>query len=77
VLRARLADLTRGLAQAWACHGISINAVAPPTSVATLLGETQASEADLAAVAVRFADRKARGLSGHLLDAGGAARRAC
>lgn len=77
VLRARLADLTRGLAQAWAAHGISINAVAPPSSIGALTGEVQASDADLAVVALSLADRKGRAVSGHLLDAEGAAWRCC
>ncbi|WP_333793406.1 SDR family NAD(P)-dependent oxidoreductase [Hyphomicrobium sp.] len=77
VLRAELAALTRGLAREWAEHGISINAVAPPSSVAVLTGETEASEADLAAVAIELASRKGRGVSGHVLDATGSAGHCC
>lgn len=77
MLRADLADLTRGLAEQWAEHGIRINAVAPPSSVAVLGGDAQASDADLAAVALQLASRKGRSVSGHVLDAAGAARRWC
>lgn len=77
VLRAELAELTRGLAAAWAEHGIRINAVAPPSSIAAMGGEAQASDADLAAVALQLASRKGRSVSGHVLDAVGAARRWC
>lgn len=77
VLRAELAAMTRGLAAEWAEHGIRINAVAPPSSVATMGGETQASDADVATVALQLASRKGRSVSGHVLDATGAARRWC
>lgn len=76
ILRAELAELTRGLARDWADHGIRINAVAPPSSIAVLGGDAQqASDADLAAVALQLASRKGRSVSGHVLDAAGAARR--
>lgn len=77
VLRAELADLTRGLAQEWAANGIRINAIAPPSSIAAMGGEAQASDADLAAIALQLASRKGRSVSGHVLDAAGAARRWC
>jgi NAD(P)-dependent dehydrogenase (short-subunit alcohol dehydrogenase family) len=77
VLRAELAELTRGLARQWAAHGIRVNAIAPPSSVAAMAGEVQASDADLAAVALALASRKGHGASGHMLDAAGAARRWC
>lgn len=77
MLRAALADLTRSLATQWAEQGIRINAVTAPTSIATLSGETPVSEADLAAVAVQLASSKGRSVSGHVLDAAGAARRWC
>jgi NAD(P)-dependent dehydrogenase (short-subunit alcohol dehydrogenase family) len=77
MLRALLGDLTRGLATRWSEHGIRINGIAAPTSVATISGETAASETDLAAVAVQLASGKARSVSGHVLDAAGAARRRC
>jgi 3-oxoacyl-[acyl-carrier protein] reductase len=77
VLRAELADLTRGLAESWAEHGIRINAVAPPSSLAAMSGEAGASDADLAAIALQLASRKGRSVSGHVLDAVGASRRWC
>lgn len=77
ILRAELAELTRGLAQHWADHGIRVNAITPPSSIAMLGGEVQASDADLAAMALQLASRKGRSVSGHVLDAAGAARRWC
>jgi len=77
VLRAELADMTRGLAQDWAANGIRINAVAPPSSIAAMGGDAQASDADLAAIALQLASRKGRSVSGHVLDAAGASRRWC
>jgi NAD(P)-dependent dehydrogenase (short-subunit alcohol dehydrogenase family) len=77
MLRATLADMTRGLAARWAEHGIRVNAVAAPTSIGTISGETAASEADLAAIAMQLASAKGRSVSGHVLDAAGAARRWC
>ncbi|MDQ8700484.1 SDR family oxidoreductase [Hyphomicrobium sp. LHD-15] len=77
VLRATLADLTRSLAQDWAAHGVRINAVAPPSSIAVMGRHGDASDADLAAVALEMASRKGRSISGHVLDAEGAARRWC
>ena len=78
VLRAELAALTRGLAQQWAEHGIRINAVAPSSSVAVLGGDAhQASDADLATIALQLASRRGRSVSGHVLDGVGASRRWC
>lgn len=77
VLRAELAELTRALARQWADQGIRINAIAPPSSIAAMAGEAQASDADLASVAIQLAARKGRSVSGHVLDAAGAARRWC
>ncbi|AHB48598.1 hypothetical protein W911_09680 [Hyphomicrobium nitrativorans NL23] len=77
VLRARLADMTRGLAEDWADAGIRVNAIAPPSSVAAMSGDVAASDADLATVALDLASRKARSVTGHVLDAEGAARRWC
>jgi NAD(P)-dependent dehydrogenase (short-subunit alcohol dehydrogenase family) len=77
VLRATLAELTRGLAEEWAAHGVRINAVAPPSSIAVMAGDAAASDADLAAVALRVASSKGRSVSGHVLDAEGASRRWC
>lgn len=77
VLRSALGQLTRGLAQDWAETGIRINAVGPPSSIAAMGGDAQASDADLAVVALQLASRKGRSVSGHVLDAAGAARRWC
>lgn len=77
VLRARLADMIRGQAEQWAEHGIRINAVGPPSSVAAMAGAAPASEADLAAIAITLASDKVRSVTGHVLDAEGASRRAC
>lgn len=77
VLRARLADMTRGLAEDWAEAGIRVNAIAPPSSVAAMSGDVAASDADLATVALDLASRRARSVTGHVLDAEGAARRWC
>jgi NAD(P)-dependent dehydrogenase (short-subunit alcohol dehydrogenase family) len=77
-LRAELADMTRGLAERWAEHGVRVNAVGPPSSVATLMGGAgRVADADLAALALRLASGKCRSVSGHLLDPEGAARRWC
>lgn len=77
MLRVELSRLTRGLAQQWATHGIRINAIAPPSSIAAMGGDVPASDADLAAVALQLASEKGRSVSGHVLDAAGAARRWC
>lgn len=77
ILRAELAALTRGLASRWADDGIRINAVAPPSSIAAMGGDAQASDADLAAVALELASNKGRSVSGHVLDAAAAARAWC
>lgn len=77
MLRMELAHLTRGLAQQWAAHGIRINAIAPPSSIAAMSGDVAASDADLAAIALQLASAKGRSVSGHVLDAAGAARRWC
>ncbi len=77
VMRAELAQLTRGLAEQWAAHGIRINAVAPPSSIAAMAGEAPASDADLAAIALQLASSRGLNVSGHVLDAEGAGRRWC
>lgn len=77
VLRARLAEMTRAMAEQWAEAGIRINAVAPPSSVAVMSGDVAASDADLAAIALQLASRKGRSVTGHVLDAENAARRWC
>jgi NAD(P)-dependent dehydrogenase (short-subunit alcohol dehydrogenase family) len=77
MLRMELAHLTRGLAHQWAAHGIRINAIAPPSSISAMSGDVAASDADLAAIALQLASAKGRSVSGHVLDAAGAARRWC
>lgn len=77
VLRAELQELTRALATQWAEHGVRINAVGPPSSVAVLGGRSAGSDADVAALALQAASRKARSVSGHVLDAEGVAQRWC
>lgn len=77
MLRMELSHLTRGLAQKWAAYGIRINAIAPPSSIGAMGGDVQASDADLAAIAVQLASATGRSVSGHMLDAAGASRRWC
>lgn len=75
-VRSALAAITRREAEAWAEHGIRINAIGPRVS---LPGERPAmglaSEPEMAALALYIASRRARGLSGHLFDAEGALTR--
>jgi NAD(P)-dependent dehydrogenase (short-subunit alcohol dehydrogenase family) len=70
---ATLAAMTRGEAKEWADQGIRINAVGPRAAN----GSTPASGVDIAALALYLASKKGRGLSGHMLDAGGTATRRC
>jgi 3-oxoacyl-[acyl-carrier protein] reductase len=77
MLKCELAHLTRGLARDWAANGIRVNAVAPPSSVASMTGDVQATDADLATVALQLASREGHNISGHVLDAAGAAHRWC
>jgi 3-oxoacyl-[acyl-carrier protein] reductase len=70
---ATLAAMTRGEAKEWAEQGIRINAVGPRSAN----GSAPASGADIAALALYLASKKGRGLSGHMLDAGGTAARRC
>lgn len=77
VLHAMLADMTRGLAEQWAEAGIRINAIGPPSSVAAMGGARQATDADIATIAVELASEHARSVSGYVLDAEGLARHWC
>lgn len=78
VARAMLAQLTRGQAREWAGDCVRINAIAPQSSVsATLEGPSIASEADIAVMALGLASARGRGLSGHVVEAAGAAKRVC
>jgi 3-oxoacyl-[acyl-carrier protein] reductase len=70
---ATLAAMTRGEAKEWADQGIRINAVGPRAANDV----APASGADIAALALYLASKKGRGLSGHMLDAGGTATRRC
>jgi 3-oxoacyl-[acyl-carrier protein] reductase len=72
---ATLAAMTRGEAKEWAEQGIRINAVGPKTSAASVI--SPAADTGIAAVALFLASKKGRGLSGHMLDAAGAATRCC
>lgn len=76
VARSALAMVTRGEANAWARHGIRVNAIGPR---ATLLeeGACLASEPDIAALALYLASKRGRTLSGHIFDAAGIAARRC
>ena len=73
ILRSALAAMTRTEAEAWAGHGIRINAIGPR---AAMPGDKKsmalASEPEMAAVALYLASKRARGLSGHVFDAEGA-----
>jgi len=78
VVRSMIAQFTLGQARQWAGEGLRINAIAPQSSIAALLGGTSTvSDADIASTALYFASRKGRSLSGHLLDAEGLAQRRC
>ncbi len=75
VVRQALAAVTRGEAERWAPQGIRVNAVGPSTSLEP--DASLASEPDIAALALYLASRPGRGLSGHVFDAAGIARRGC
>jgi 3-oxoacyl-[acyl-carrier protein] reductase len=77
VAYATLAAMTRGEAKEWAEQGIRINAIGPRSSAGGANGSAPASDADIAALALYLASKKGRGLSGHMLDAGGTAARRC
>jgi 3-oxoacyl-[acyl-carrier protein] reductase len=76
VARSALAAATLGEANAWAPHGIRVNAIGPR---ATMLddGACLASESDIAALALYLASKRGRSLSGHIFDAAGVAARRC
>lgn len=72
--RTALASMTSKEAQAWAGHGIRINAVAPRASADSAgTGTSLTNEPEIAALALHLASRKGRALSGHIFDAGGMA----
>ncbi|MGH1418756.1 MAG: SDR family oxidoreductase [Hyphomicrobiaceae bacterium] len=76
LVRAALANLTRGEATQWAEHGIRINAVGPPDSGLVPQSHSprdHVCEADIAALALYLASEKAQGLSGHVFDPQGLA----
>ena len=76
VARTALAALTRGEAEAWAPHGIRINAIGPRATTPEA-GACLASEPDVAALALYLASKRARALTGHIFDAAGIAARRC
>ena len=76
IVRATLASLTRGEAQAWAGEGIRINAIGPRGPAGeTPTGATLNCEPDIAVLALYLASRKGRQHSGHVFDAEGASSR--
>jgi NAD(P)-dependent dehydrogenase (short-subunit alcohol dehydrogenase family) len=74
VIHATLSAMTRGEAKEWAEHGVRINAVGPRAEDGEVAA---ASDADIAALALYLASKKGAGLSGHMFDARGLARRRC
>jgi len=78
ILRAALANLTRGEATEWAPQDIRINAIGPRSAnLGEPCGATLATEPDIAALSLYLASKKGRALSGHVFDAEGIARRGC
>lgn len=78
MLRAMLADMTRGQAREWGGEAVRINAVGPQSSTGALLsGPSSATDADLASIALYLASAKGKKLTGHMLDAEGVAQRRC
>jgi NAD(P)-dependent dehydrogenase (short-subunit alcohol dehydrogenase family) len=72
LLRAALAAMTRGEAQARSADGIRINAVAPASGLSLLDGpEMLSSEGDIAALALHLASTRGAALTGHVFDAAG------
>lgn len=70
IVRATIAELTRGLADAWAANGIRINAVGPKVMDAVREpGAVLVGEPDVAGLAVYLATKPAKGLSGYTFDA--------
>lgn len=72
IVRAALATMTRKEAEAWAGHGIRVNAIGPRASLpGDKASAALASEPEMAAVALYLASSRARGLSGHIFEAEG------
>jgi NAD(P)-dependent dehydrogenase (short-subunit alcohol dehydrogenase family) len=65
--KATLAAMTRTDAEAWAPHGIRINAVAPETGMSS--GHGLAGEPDVAALALYLASGRGKALAGHVFEA--------
>lgn len=74
--RAALAAMTRLEAREFASSGIRVNAICR-SPVPGRDFTAVASDEDIAALALFLASRKARTISGHVLDAAGATRRRC
>jgi len=72
LVRAAVAALTRGEAQAWAGEALRINAIAP-CGLSSAAGECLESEPEIAALAVHLASPRGCKLSGLVFDAGSAA----
>lgn len=77
LLRAALAAMTRGEAQAWADQAIRVNAIGPRVKDGATSGACLTSEPDIAALALYLASRRGRQLSGHVFDAEGVSARPC
>jgi 3-oxoacyl-[acyl-carrier protein] reductase len=75
--RVALAAMTKSEANAWAGHGIRINAVGPEVVMDGQMreGACLTNEPDIAALAIYLASRRGRGLSGHVFDSNGGAYR--
>ena len=73
--RTALAAMTKSEAQAWAGHGIRINAVGPRVMTGSEAGSGACitNEPDIAALAIYLASRRGRALSGHIFDCDGVA----
>ena len=75
--RTALASMTKSEANAWAPHGIRVNAVGPDAVMSGKAreGACLTNEPDIAALAIYLASRRGRGLSGHIFDWDGGALR--